>query len=118
LGGSPALPALWLAAIWAAGLYGVPLEHALRHQLDGRGHCHGAVCHDQDRAPGPEVRDGALPDLGDLQLTHGHVLAVPAPAWPVVGVTLGLRAHTDVLPPTALSSTDAFRGYPARGPPT
>ncbi|GEM_PF-6793384 len=118
LGGDAALPALQLAVLWAAALHLAPLCHAVEHRGEGGGHCHGAVCHDlDDEAPGPEVRDGSLPDLGGLDLAHGRFLALSAVPLGIVGVGLG-RCPLEAPAVRPARPAVALRSQPrARGPP-
>jgi hypothetical protein len=117
LGGGADLPALWLLSVWLLGLYGVPLQHALFHRFEGQAHCHGEVCHGGEGAPGATIRDGTLPDLGSLQLSHGDVLAVVTPPWPIARATLGLRAPQASSEPVQEASVERFGRARARGPP-
>lgn len=120
LGEGPEALALALAAVWLVGTSLVPLAHAAQHESAGlsEGHCHGAVCHDVERSDGPALRDGSLPDLGDLRLSHGVATAV-VPTL-VILVPPALEAVAAAWPPIL---TDRCEGRStshrwARGPPT
>lgn len=86
------IPALLFALAWLIGVQVGPALHLARHaQLaphdHGRpaAHCHGDVCHDDERAD--EDREAPAPDHGEGSLEHGG-LAVLAPA-PVIAALPG-----------------------------